>query len=211
MDAGIATAIGVALAAGFNAWAAALVFGLLARVFPGLLSGPVAALLASGPVLTVLLVLFGSEFLFDKIPWLDRLWNLSQTFLRPAVGGILALACMAAHGPWQRLLAAILGAAVTLLAHFAETASRFTSTAAISGWSQLALSLAEDVIAVSLTAVAVFSPGLSLGAAAAVVLLVVILFSRVRHGVAILFFSAAHPRTLRRAHRERQTRDSRGE
>ena len=208
-DAGLATAAGVALAAGFNAWAAALVFALTARVFPDVLPGSIAGWLGGATSLSILGVLFLSEFLFDKIPWLDRLWGLAQTLLRPAVGGLLALACVPAHGPAVRLAAALLGAAVTLVAHFGITASRFTSTAAVSGLSQLTLSLAEDVIAFAIAAVAIFSPTFSVGVVVAALVLVAILFARVRHGVSVLFFAAAHPRTLRRAHDARVTRDSR--
>lgn len=194
MDAGFGSALGLAVAAGFNAWAAALVFGGLARVFPGLLRGPVAGFFASGPVLTAALLLFVAEFLADKIPHLEHFWNFAHTFLRPAAGAALALACVPGESVPVKIAAIAAGALVTLVAHMAKATSRFTSTAAISGLSQFAISIAEDVIAVSIAAVAVFAPTVSVALLAAVILLMAILFARVRHAVSILLFAAVHPR-----------------
>ena len=201
-EAGIATALGLAAAAGFNAWATALVFGLCARVFPDLLGGPVASFFASAPILTIAAVLFAAEFLADKIPFLDHFWNFAHTFLRPAAGAALAAACLPAHSALVRIAAAAAGAAVTLAAHMGKAASRLTSTAAVSPLNRLALSLAEDAIAVSVAAVAIFSPELSLAAVGAVLILIVLLFGRVRRAAAILFFLAAHPREALRTSKQ---------
>jgi len=201
-DPGIATALGLSLAAGFNAWATALVFGLCARLFPDLLFGHLAGFFASGPILTMAAVLFAAEFLAEKIPFLDHFWDFAHTFLRPAAGAALAAACLPTHGPVARAGVAVAGAAVTLAAHLGKAASRLTSTAAVSSMMRLTLSLSEDVIAVSVAAVAIFSPELSLAVVGAVLVLIVLLFGRVRRAAAILFFLAAHPRAALRASRE---------
>lgn len=202
MELGIATALGLAVAAGFNAWATALLFGLCARVFPDLLGGPIAAFFASGPILTMAAALFSAEFLADKIPFLDHFWDFAHTFLRPAAGAALAAACLPAHSVPVRLGAAAAGALVTLAAHMGKAATRLTSTAAVSGVTRLALSLAEDAIAVCVAAVAIFAPGLSLAVVGAVLILIVLLFGRVRRAAAILFFLAAHPREALRTSKE---------
>lgn len=194
MEAGLATALGLSMAAGFNAWAAVLVFGGCARLFPALLWGPAADTFRSGPILTIALVLFVAEFLADKIPRLDHFWNFAHTFLRPAAGAGLALACVPGESVIAKIGVALLGALVTLVAHMAKATSRLTSTAAVSGLGQFTISIAEDVIAVSIAAVAIFSPTISLAVLFGVVILMWLLFSRVRHAAAILFFAAAHPR-----------------
>ena len=201
-DAGIATALGLSLAAGFNAWATALVFGACARIFPDLLGGSLARFFASGPILTMAAILFAAEFLAEKIPFLDHFWDFAHTFLRPAAGAALAAACLPSHGTAPRIAAAAAGAVVTLAAHLGKAASRLTSTAAVSVPVRLALSFAEDVIAVSVAAVSIFSPELSLAVVGAVLILIVLLFGRVRRAAAILFFLAAHPREALRASRE---------
>jgi hypothetical protein len=202
IEAGIATALGLAVAAGFNAWATALVFGLCARVFPDLLGGPIAAFFASGPILTMAAALFAAEFLADKIPFLDHFWDFAHTFLRPAAGAALAAACLPAHPPLARLAAAAAGGFVTLAAHMGKAATRLSSTAAVSGVTRMVLSIAEDVVAVSVAAVAIFSPGLSIAVVGAVLILIVLLFGRIRRAAAILFFLAAHPREALRASKE---------
>jgi hypothetical protein len=201
-DPGIATALGLSLAAGFNAWATALVFGFCARIFPDLLVGHLAQFFASGPILTMAAALFAAEFLAEKIPFLDHFWDFAHTFLRPAAGAALAAACLPTHGLAARAGMAAAGAAVTLAAHLGKAASRLTSTAAVSSVMRLTLSLSEDVIAVSVAAVAIFSPELSLAVVGAVLILIVLLFGRVRRAAAILFFLAAHPRAALRASRE---------
>jgi hypothetical protein len=194
MEAGLATALGLSMAAGFNAWATVLVFGGCARLFPSLLWGPAADFLRSGPILTAALALFIAEFLADKIPSLEHFWNFAHTFLRPAAGAGLALACVPQESGVAKLGVALLGALVTLVAHMAKATSRLTSTAAVSGLRQFSISIAEDVIATSIAAVAIFSPTISLAVLLGVVILMMILFSRVRRAAQILFFVAAHPR-----------------
>jgi hypothetical protein len=191
------------MAAGFNAWAAVLVFGGCARLFPALLWGPGASFFRSGPVLTVALILFVAEFFADKIPFLEHFWNLVHTLLRPAAGAGLALACVPLESGIAKGGVVLLGAAVTLIAHMAKATSRLTSTAAVSGLRQLTISLAEDVIAVSIAAVAIFSPTISVAVLLGVVILMWILFSKVRRAAAILFFAAVHPRqAFQRKHSE---------
>ena len=202
MDLGIATALGLAVAAGFNAWATALVFGVCARFFPDLLGGSIAAFFAAGPILTMAAALFAAEFLADKIPFLDHFWDFAHTFLRPAAGAALAAGCLPGHSAAARLGAAAAGAVVTLAAHMGKAASRLTSTAAVSPLTRLALSIAEDVIAVSVAAVAIFAPEFSLAVVGAVLILIVLLFGRIRRAAAILFFLAAHPREAYRASKE---------
>lgn len=194
MTAGLATALGLALASGFNAWAAILVFGGIARIDPSFLPGPMAEFLSAAPILTIAAVLFLLEFFADKIPRFDHAWNLVQTFLCPLAGAALALASVPGGTSRVQVMAALLGAGVTLAAHVAKLTARFTSTAAVSGWSQIAISIAEDIVAVCIAAVAIFAPEFSLPAVVAVVALLAILFGKVRHAVGILFFVVVHPR-----------------
>lgn len=191
-----ASGLGLSLAAGFNAWATLIVFGGLERLFPDLLPGKLSSFLASGPVLTVAVILFAAEFFADKVPRLDRFWNLIHTFLRPAVGAALAVASIPNGSLAGKIGAALAGVLITLAAHVAKATSRFTSTAAISGLSQLVASIAEDVVAICITAVAIFTPAVSIAVIIAVAVLLIILYGRVRAALAILFFLAKHPRAV---------------
>ena len=87
-------------------------------------------------------------------------------------------------------------AAVTLATHAAKSTTRLTSTAATSGMTQFALSLAEDVVAVALAALLFFQPFFTVIVLVAILLLLLTHGSRVRHALSVLFFRIAHPRRM---------------
>ena len=75
-------------ASGVNAYATVLVLGLLGR-FAGLEQVPAG--LERTDVLVVAAVLYVLEFVTDKIPYVDSLWDSVHTVIRPAVGTVIAL------------------------------------------------------------------------------------------------------------------------
>ena len=190
----VLTGLGLAAAAGLNAWAVLLLFNGLVRVLPQEFPGPLAAFLASPPVLQIALVLFLAEFVVDKIPFLDRFWDVGHTLLRPLVGALLALACVA---PWsvprQAGLAAA-AAAVTLATHLAKSTTRLTSTAATRGLTQFAVSLAEDVVALLLATLVFFVPLFTALFLAGLLMLLLTHRHRVLRAIQVLFFRLQHPR-----------------
>ncbi|MGH9369251.1 MAG: DUF4126 domain-containing protein, partial [Thermoanaerobaculia bacterium] len=72
----ILTGLGLAAAGGWNAWAVLLFFNGVVRLLPQEFPGPTAPFLSSTPVLQIALFLFLAEFVVDKIPIVDRLWEL---------------------------------------------------------------------------------------------------------------------------------------
>ncbi len=188
------TGLGLATASGLNAWAVLLVFNGLARLLPQDFPGPVSGFLTSSFVLDLAIVLFLTEFVVNKIPFADRFWEASNTILRPAVGALLALACVPDVTPAAGFLVGIAAAATTFAAHAAKSATRMTSTAATRGLAQLALSLAEDVVAVVLAALLFFQPWFTLFFLGALLFSIGMHWPRVRRGLAVLFFRLQHPR-----------------
>jgi hypothetical protein len=196
---GVLIGLGLSAAAGLNAWAVLLLFEGLYFVVPQEFGGVTVALLSSQAVLTAAVVLFVAEFVADKIPIVDHVWNLVQTILRPVVGALLALAVIADPTPGGRVALAAGGAAATLLTHLVKTTTRLTSTAATRGLAQLAVSLAEDLLAVTLGALVFFVPWFSWILLSGVVLLLAVERRRVAHGLAVMFFRLKHPRRARPA------------
>lgn len=188
------TGLGLAAAAGLNAWAVLLLFHGLVRLLPQDFPGIVTPFLASPFVFQLALVLFLAEFVVAKIPLADRFWEVAHTPLRPAVGILLALACVATPSWAARAGIAAAAAIVTLGAHAARATTRLTSTAATRGLAQFALSLAEDAVAVALAALLFFQPWFTVIVLSALVLLLLTHGARVRHALAVLFFRIAHPR-----------------
>ncbi|MEP6994620.1 MAG: DUF4126 domain-containing protein [Acidobacteriota bacterium] len=188
------TGLGLAAAAGLNAWAVLLLFDGLILLLPQEFPGWSALWLSSKPVATAAAILFLAEFVADKIPVVDHIWNLAQTLLRPIAGALLMLACVPyASGP-ARIGLGLLGAFATLATHLAKSTTRLTSTAATRGLAQFALSLAEDVVAVALGALVFFVPWFTAIFLTALLVLLALDRRRVSEGLAVLFFRLKHPR-----------------
>jgi hypothetical protein len=142
--------IAVSFAAGLNAYATIATLGVLART--GLITLPPAlGLLDDTWVIAVSAVLFAAEFIADKIPLFDLVWNALHTVVRIPVAGLVAYAAAAPLPPGQQLLAAVLGAAVAAIAHGGKTAARAAVTASPEPVSNSVLSVGEDVVAIGLT------------------------------------------------------------
>jgi hypothetical protein len=194
---GILAGLGLAAAAGLNAWLILLLFNGLYLLLPLEFPGPSAAWLSSHGVLTAALVLFLLEFVADKIPVVDHLWNLLQTLLRPLVGALLLLACAPESiTGLGRVGLALAGAAAAMATHFAKSTTRLTSTAATRGFAQIALSLAEDVVALALGGLMFFVPWFTWIFLAGLLVLLILDRRRVLHAVKVLFFRLKHPRRL---------------
>ena len=193
------TGFGLAAAAGLNAWAVLLLFHGLVRLLPQDFPGIATPFLASPFVFQLALVLFLAEFVVTKIPLADRVWETAHTLLRPIVGILLALACVATSSRAAQAGVAAGAAIVTLGAHAARATTRLTSTAATRGGTQFALSLAEDVVAVALAALLFFQPWFTVIVLSGLLVLLLTHRARVQHALGVLFFRIAHPRRAPRA------------
>jgi Domain of unknown function (DUF4126) len=147
----------VSFAAGLNLYATVAVIGLLAR-FGHLPLPPGVELLQSWPVIIASIALFGVEFFADKIPAFDLIWNALHTFIRVPIAGLLAYRATSQLPPEHQLMAALLGAGVALIAHSGKTAARAAITPSPEPFSNAALSLGEDVLAIGLTWLATRHP-----------------------------------------------------
>jgi hypothetical protein len=191
----VLTGLGLAGAAGWNAWAVLLLFEGLVKLMPQEFPGSVAGFLATPIVFQVSLVLFLAEFVVNKIPFLDRFWESAHTLLRPIVGALLALACVSDPSFLART-GIVAGAVIsTLAAHVAKSTTRLTSTAATRGMTQFLLSLAEDVIAVVLATLVFFQPLFSLIFLGGLLVVLIMHRPRVVHALQVLFFRIQHPRS----------------
>ena len=137
-------------AAGLNVYATVATLGLLAHA--GVITLPPALhLLSSWYVIACSAVLFLMEFFADKFPVFDLLWNALHTFVRVPVAALLAYAATAQLSSGMQLFAALLGGAIALAAHGGKIAVRAAVTPYPEPFSNITLSLGEDVLAVFLT------------------------------------------------------------
>ena len=164
----------ISFAAGLNVYATVATLGLLARA--GVIPLPPALhSLSSWPVIACSLALFLLEFFADKVPVFDLLWNALHTFIRVPVAALLAYAATNQLSPEMQLLATLLGGAIALAAHSGKTAMRAAVTPHPEPFSNIALSLGEDALAVFLTWFATKHPYWSAMIALGFVLVIVVL------------------------------------
>lgn len=162
----LATAAGLGVGAGVNAYATFLIYGLLARFFPSFVgTTDMTSFLSSTPVLIVLGVLYAIEFLADKIPAVDHAWDAVHTFVRPLAGALIGFVSASPSDAPQSLVivSTILGGTMALGGHMAKSSLRAVSTTTTGGTANPVLSLLEDAFVVVQSVLAVFLPWVVLG------------------------------------------------
>lgn len=152
-----ALVVAASFAAGLNIYATLLTLGILARTHwvalpPGLDS------LGHTWVLVVCGVMFAMEFIADKIPAVDLVWNALHTVIRVPLAALVAFHASSQLTPQMQILATAIGAVIALAAHSSKTALRAAVTPSPEPVSNIALSSTEDVAAVGLTWFATHHP-----------------------------------------------------
>ena len=92
---------------------------------------------ASGLMLAV-------EFLADKVPGVDTLWDALHTLIRIPAGALLAAAVFGGDPPTWQAAAALLGGTLAATAHAAKATTRAAVNTSPEPFSNLGLSLAGD-------------------------------------------------------------------
>ena len=152
-----ALVVAASFAGGLNVYATVLTLGILARTQwvalpPGLDS------LGHTWVLVVCGIMFAMEFVADKIPGFDMVWNVLHTFIRVPVAALVAYHASSQLTPQMQLLATGIGAAIAFAAHGSKTALRAAVTPSPEPVSNIALSTTEDAAAIGLTWFATHHP-----------------------------------------------------
>jgi hypothetical protein len=160
-------AMGSAWLSGINLYATVATLGLLQRFHLVHLPGDLGYL-STLWVIALACSLYAIEFIADKIPAVDSVWDAVHTFIRIPAGAVLAASAFAHAEPSTRIAALLLGGGVALSSHGTKAAARLTANLSPEPFSNIALSLIEDVIAIGSTILMVFHP--------VVILVVVIVF-----------------------------------
>lgn len=157
----LALAGGLAWASGIRLYVTLLVVGLLGR--QGYLDLPASLELVQHDwVLVAAAVMAVGEFLADKIPAFDSLWDALHTFIRIPAGAFLAWGAMGDATPAAQLAAAIVGGMITSGTHLAKSGSRAAINASPEPFSNWTASVGEDGLVLGGLWVAIAHPAVFL-------------------------------------------------
>jgi Domain of unknown function (DUF4126) len=145
-----ALVLAVSFSAGLNVYLTVALLGLLVRA-EVLTLPPSLHPVASWYVIVPCAILFVIEFVADKVPILDLVWNALQTFVRVPIAALLAYGATAQLSPGMQVIATILGGAIALAAHSGKIAARAAVSHSPEPFSNIALSIGEDGFVVFLT------------------------------------------------------------
>lgn len=156
-----ATAMGSAWLSGINLYATVVTLGLLQRFQWVKLPGELG-MLSSWWFIGLAGALYLIEFVADKIPAVDTAWDAVHTFIRIPAGAIMAATAFADFDPSIKMAAMLVGGSLALGSHGAKAATRLAANASPEPFSNIALSLIEDVITFASTIMMAFYPVLIL-------------------------------------------------
>lgn len=156
---GIFTAFGLSASAGLNAYIPLLLVGLIARYTDLMkLSSPWDTL--TNPwIILMLCILVIIEMLADKVPAVNHLNDVVQSFIRPAAGAVAFAASANVVTDVSPVLALAAGLLVAGSVHVAKAgALRPAVTVTTGGAGNVPVSIAEDIISTVLSIVAIVLP-----------------------------------------------------
>lgn len=157
--AGVLSAFGLSASAGLNAYVPLLIVALMARFTNWLELGETWEPLTSWWVIGVLVVLGLVEFFADKVPAVNHINDLVQTFIRPTAGAVLFAASTDVVTNIHPVIALIAGLLISGGVHAAKSAAlRPAVTATTGGAGNIPVSIVEDIVATGLSILAVVIP-----------------------------------------------------
>jgi len=155
----LGSAMGFGFVSGLNLYATVLTLGLGIRFHFIALSPQFSKLeiLSSWYVIVAAGVLFVLEAFADKIPWVDSLWDAIHTLIRPIGAAALGAMAIGSVDPQAAVIAAMCGG-VALTGHSAKAGTRLLVNHSPEPFSNIVLSVGEDILAIAGTWLAIKHP-----------------------------------------------------
>lgn len=150
-------ALGSAWTSGINLYATVSVLGLLQRFGAVKLPGGLDVL-DNWWIISIAGGLYLIEFVADKVPYVDSVWDVIHTFIRVPAGAVVAFAATSEMDESVKIIATLLGGGLALSSHGTKAALRAGANLSPEPVSNWILSIVEDIIAFLGTLTAVFAP-----------------------------------------------------
>jgi hypothetical protein len=158
--------MGFSFAAGINLYATVAILGLASR-YGWVALPPQFQAFDNNWIIGTALTLYVIEFVADKIPWVDSVWDAVHSVIRPLGGAVIAVTTLGEASTTTETMVALFGGALAASTHFTKSGTRVMANASPEPFSNWALSIGEDLFVVGLGFLALKYP-----AAAAVVVIV---------------------------------------
>ena len=180
----LGTPLGLAFASGLNAYLPMLAFALAVRWLHLYGVNPHFAFTTQSWFIAALVILTLLDFVADKIPLIEHVWNAVHTIIRPIAGAIVAVVASSSVLPGMHIMAAtstsgsgaapvalsaipvtgvallvilIVGGVLAALSHTSKLTARFVSTITSAGFLNIVLSLVEDVLVLIIVLLSLFA------------------------------------------------------
>ena len=163
--------LGFSLAAGVNLYATVAILGLASRYH--WVELPEQFKVFDNPwIIGAALVLYVIEFVADKVPWVDSVWDSVHTLIRPVGGALIAVASLGDASPALTAVMALLGGTVAAGSHATKAGTRVAANTTPEPFSNWLLSLAEDAFVIGLSFITLKFPLVALGVSVAILVLI---------------------------------------
>ena len=181
--------MGFSFAAGLNLYATVAILGLASR-YNWVSLPDQYRVFDNDLIIGTAIAMYLVEFVADKVPWFDSLWDAVHTVIRPIGGVFIAVTTLGEASPTTEALVGLLGGTLAAGSHFSKAGTRAVANTSPEPFSNWLLSLGEDAFVITLGVIALKYPVI----AALVVIVSVVL---------IAAFAAVMIRALRRRWRLR--------
>jgi uncharacterized membrane protein len=165
--------LGFSFSAGINLYATVAILGLASR-YGWVDLPPQFKVFDHDIVIGAALIMYVIEFVADKVPWVDSLWDSVHTAIRPIGGALIAVSTFGETSPVMTGLIALLGGSVAASTHATKAGTRAVANTSPEPFSNWVLSFSEDLFVLGLGFVALKYPLVALAVTAILLVLIVI-------------------------------------
>ena len=172
--------LGSGWASGINLYLVTLLLGIASRLG----WAEVPEIFGRTEFMVIAAILAGIEFVADKIPYVDNVWDSIHTVLRPLGAAVIGALLTGETTSLVTAIGAVVSGGLALNAHAAKASTRIAVNASPEPVSNVVLSVAEDLLVAGLMTLALMFPVLTTVVVFALVIsagaLTIWLFRRVR-------------------------------
>jgi hypothetical protein len=152
-------------------------------------------ILATPKILIIAGVMYAIEFVADKIPWIDNIWDAIHTVIRPLAASFLALHVLGNQDPALRIVAAMICGTLAFTSHAAKAGTRLSTNVVspVEPFSNIGLSLTEDAVAIGSLYFVYNHPYVAISIVAVFLLAIIYFAPKLYRAVRSVFRRRNHP------------------